>query len=249
MRALVLSDIHANLDALDAVLNAAPAHDTVWNLGDSVGYGACPNEVLDLVPQLGRVFVRGNHDRACAGLTSLEDFNPIAARAVEWTRGVLTPHHHAWLRSLPRGPVQAHPEVSCVHGAPADEDLYMISVEDALYGTTETLPPVTFFGHTHVQGGFATSGGEWFRLVPEFVSAAETESFQLDLRAGARHLLNPGSVGQPRDGDWRAAFALYDDDAAAVTFFRIPYDLARAQERIRAAGLPDRLASRLGLGR
>src|SRR5271156_3817446 len=115
MRALLLSDIHANIDALEAVLEAAPAHDQVWNLGDVVGYGAAPNEVIERVRSLGETFVRGNHDRACSGLLSVEDFNPIAGRAALWTRDVLTPEHMDWLRHMARGPVTpGSPQVSCM---------------------------------------------------------------------------------------------------------------------------------------
>jgi diadenosine tetraphosphatase ApaH/serine/threonine PP2A family protein phosphatase len=266
MRALILSDIHANLDALDAVLAAAPAHDTVWNLGDSVGYGAQPNEVIERVRGLGRVFVRGNHDRACCGLTSLESFNAIAARAAEWTSHQLTEEHTLWLRALPHGPVIATEGVACMHGSAADEDEYLLSIRDAIEDVAlaplhESQTRVNFFGHTHVQGGFATNGEEWFRLTPVFGKSPPVfdkamtsdrhsyEEYELQLRAGARYLLNPGSVGQPRDQDWRAACALYDSARATVTFLRIPYDVRAAQTRILEAGLPDRLAARLRTGR
>ncbi len=250
MRALVLSDIHANLDALNAVLDAAPAHDAVWNLGDVVGYGANPNEVIDRVRGLGKVFVRGNHDRACSGLTSLEDFNPIAARAAKWTQCVLSAEHIAWLRHLAQGPVlPGETGVSCAHGSPIDEDQYLLSVRDAWQPLRERQERLNFFGHTHLQGGFAANGEEWFRLTPSYATHAEADVYELTLREGARYLLNPGSVGQPRDGDWRAAFAIYDDEARTVHFHRVPYDLRLAQMRIVRAGLPDRLATRLRDGR
>ena len=143
MRALILSDIHANLDALDAVLAAAPHYDVVWNLGDNVGYGACPNEVIDRISELGTVFVRGNHDRACCGLASLDDFNPVAARAARWTQRMLTPEHVLWLRHLARGPLQPYGDVvSCMHGSALDEDEYLINVRDA-------WKPLKGRGHTH----------------------------------------------------------------------------------------------------
>jgi diadenosine tetraphosphatase ApaH/serine/threonine PP2A family protein phosphatase len=250
MRALILSDIHANLEALNAVLDAAPAHDVVWNLGDVVGYGANPNEVIDRARGLGNVFVRGNHDRACCGLTGLEDFNPVAGRAARWTQCVLTGEHTEWLRGLAHGPVMPDgPQVSCVHGSLLDEDEYVLTVRDAWRPLKEAQTRINFFGHTHVQGGFATNGEEWFRLTPQYGSRDEAEAYELPLRENARYLLNPGSVGQPRDGDWRAAFALYDDAAETVTYSRIPYDVREAQERILRAGLPDRLATRLSEGR
>lgn len=250
MRALILSDIHANLEALNAVLNAAPAHDTVWNLGDIVGYGANPNEVIDRVRGLGSVFVRGNHDRACSGLTGVEDFNPIAGRAAKWTQCVLSAEHIAWLRHLSAGPVMPDCRlVSCAHGSLLDEDEYVLSVRDAWEPLKQAATRINFFGHTHLQGGFATNDEEWFRLKPDYSTHNDAEEYELDLREGARYLLNPGSVGQPRDGDWRAAFAIYDDAAMTVTFCRVPYEVRVAQMRIIRAGLPDRLATRLRDGR
>jgi diadenosine tetraphosphatase ApaH/serine/threonine PP2A family protein phosphatase len=250
MRALILSDIHANLEALTAVLSSAPQYDVVWNLGDVVGYGANPNEVIDRVRELGTVFVRGNHDRACSGLSGLEDFNPIASRAARWTQCVLTSEHTDWLRNLATGPIMPDgPQVSCVHGSLLDEDQYVLTVRDAWRPLHEAHTRLNFFGHTHVQGGFAANGDEWFRLSPQYGSRDEAEEYELPLRESARYLLNPGSVGQPRDGDWRAAFAVYDDDGKAVTFYRVPYNVREAQSRILRAGLPDRLASRLREGR
>lgn len=250
MRALLISDIHANLEALEAVLAAAPAYDVVWNLGDVVGYGANPNEVIDAARRLGSVFVRGNHDRACCGLGGAEDFNPIAQAACRWTECVLTDEHREWLRHLSAGPISPDgPQVSCVHGSPIDEDEYIVTVRDAWPSLTSTDKRITFFGHTHMQGGFATNGDEWFRLTPQYGTKEQPEEYELPLREGARYLLNPGSVGQPRDGDWRAAFAIYDDQQMIVTWYRVPYDLREAQERIVRAGLPNRLASRLKDGR
>jgi diadenosine tetraphosphatase ApaH/serine/threonine PP2A family protein phosphatase len=141
-----------------------------------------------------------------------------------------------------------------------DEDDYVLTVRDAWPALDATDARITFFGHTHVQGGFATNGDEWFRLAPHYAMHRnghgavrgvheEAEEFELELREGARYLLNPGSVGQPRDGDWRAAFALYDDARMMLTWYRVPYDLKEAQERILRAGLPDRLAARLKEGR
>ena len=250
MRALLLSDIHSNLEALTAVLAVAPANDVVWNLGDVVGYGANPNEVIDLVQQLGSTIVRGNHDRACCGLSDVSDFNPIAGRAARWTRAVLTEDHTRWLQGLAVGPIHPDgPSVTCVHGSPLDEDQYLLTVRDAWKPLCESKTRINFFGHTHVQGGFATNGEEWFRLTPQYATRHMLESYELTLRDGARYMLNPGSVGQPRDGDWRAAFALFDEEARTVTYYRVPYDVRLAQMRILGAGLPDRLAIRLRDGR
>jgi predicted phosphodiesterase len=250
MRALILSDIHSNLDALEAVIEAAPAWDIVWNLGDIVGYGANPNEVIDRVRSLGEVFVRGNHDRVCCGLSSMEDFNPIASRAAKWTQVVLSEDHVRWLQGLAHGPVMPDgPQVSCMHGSPLDEDEYVLSLRDAWAPLHQTLTRINFFGHTHLQGGFATNGDSLVKLNPHYSRRHLAEEFEIPLDDGVRYLINPGSVGQPRDHDWRAAFAIYDDQRMTVSFCRVPYDVRAAQMRIIRAGLPDRLATRLREGR
>lgn len=266
MRILLLSDIHANIEALEACLAAAPPHDRVANLGDIVGYGGSPNEVTARSRQLGSLFVRGNHDKACTGLEGLEYFNPIAAWAATWTQQNLTPENYEWLRSLPTGPVTlegaqspaAHAEngdllaapVYAVHGSPSDEDEYIISVQDALDVLMRSSTRLTFFGHTHVQGGFsldARRGG--LVLSPMYVTPNDAEQLVFPLEPTTKYLINPGSVGQPRDGDWRAGFALFDTEAYAVTFYRVPYDVDAAQRHIYDAHLPDRLALRLKEGR
>jgi diadenosine tetraphosphatase ApaH/serine/threonine PP2A family protein phosphatase len=249
MRALILSDIHANLDALDAVLAAAPQHDTVWNLGDIVGYGAMPNETIERVQELGTFFVRGNHDRACSSQIPATEFNPVAARAVLWTQQTLTPEHSDWLKQLPVGPVipEGH-SVSCMHGSILDEDEYLLSAEDAWFPLKYANTRVNFFGHTHVQGGFAADDEECRAIDPGHAAKKGKEMAVFPLRRGLRYLLNPGSVGQPRDGDWRAAFAVFDDEQSAVEFHRVPYDVRVAQMRILRAGLPERLATRLREG-
>lgn len=251
MRILLLSDIHANLEALEASLAAAPAYDLVVNLGDIVGYGASPNEVATRSRELGTVFVRGNHDKAATGLMELEDFNPMAAAAAVWTRGELTPENLEWLRNLPHGPVSLpeFPQVQLVHGSPNDEDEYVVSLGDALAPLITLTMPLTFFGHTHLQGGFFANGLSADGFRPEYRTVGQAESVALQLKPNARYMINPGSVGQPRDGDWRAAFALYDTDAQVVHFHRTPYKLKDAQDRIFAANLPSRLATRLAAGR
>src|SRR5579875_2176380 len=246
MRALVVSDIHGNLQALEAVLNAAGHFDQLWNLGDAVGYGANPNEIIDILRSRAAVNVRGNHDRVCAGLTDSENFNPVAAQAALWTRQTLTPENLAWLRAVPQGPIRTTDLASCAHGSPLDEDHYILSMRDAWTPLQRMGTPLTFFGHTHVQGAFLQSEADWEELHPVF---EETGTFELRLEDGLRLLVNPGSVGQPRDRDPRAAFAVYDSTTHEVVFHRVPYDIAAAQAAIRAAGLPERLASRLETGR
>ena len=251
MRILLISDIHSNLEAFDACMAAAPAHDLVVNLGDIVGYGGNPNEVIARSQSVGRVFVRGNHDKAVSGLMDLEEFNPAAGLATIWTRDQLTRANLEWLRSLPQGPIQLSevPGAQFVHGSANDEDEYMINVADAIARLVASPVPITFFGHTHLQGGFILQGqiGESYR--PGFRTVGQPESSNWPLRKDRRYLVNPGSVGQPRDGDWRAAFAMFDSDAWIVSFYRIPYNVRVAQEKILAANLPPRLATRLATGR
>jgi predicted phosphodiesterase len=251
VRILLFSDIHSNLEALEACLAAAPAYDIVVNLGDTVGYAANPNEVIARCRTIGSVFVRGNHDKAVSGLMDLEDFNPTAGLATLWTRDQLTPENLEWLRTLPQGPVRIEelPGVQFVHGSALDEDEYLVTARDAMAPLLIDSMPVTFFGHTHLQGGFVAQGaaGETFR--PAYRTIGQPESFHWRLHRSERYLINPGSVGQPRDGDWRSGFAIFDSDAWAVTFYRVPYNLRVAQDKILAANLPQRLATRLATGR
>jgi predicted phosphodiesterase len=251
VRILVLSDIHSNLEALEACIAAAPAHDSVVNLGDTVGYCASPNEVIELSRQLGKVFVRGNHDKAVCGLVDLKDFNPVAALAAEWTRDQLTPENMEWLRGLPQGPLQLDglKDAQFVHGSPMDEDEYVVTVRDAVGPILDTAVSVTFFGHTHLQGTFVANATHLDALRPTYKTVGQTEVSEIALKTGYRYLVNPGSVGQPRDGDWRAAFVVFDTDSRIATFCRVPYDLKSAQDRIFAAQLPTRLATRLAAGR
>ena len=260
MRILLITDIHANLEGFEACLAAVPQHDLVVNLGDIVGYGASPNEVTDRSRQIGAIFVRGNHDKACTGLTGIEEFNPIAGMAALWTQQTLTPENLEWLRKLPEGPVQLEGvgsekapiplgKVQCVHGSPLDEDEYIIVMRDAYEPLVQTDAAITFFGHTHIQGGFCTHGEEWETLRPVYRTRKALESCDLSLMPAAKYLINPGSAGQPRDGDWRAACALYDTEQSRVTFYRVPYEVEKTQQRILDAKLPERLATRLLEGR
>jgi diadenosine tetraphosphatase ApaH/serine/threonine PP2A family protein phosphatase len=251
VRILIISDIHANLEALEACLDAAPAHDRVFNLGDIVGYGANPNEVTERARSLGEVFVRGNHDKACSGVSSLDDFNPIAGLAALWTRERLKPEHLEFLRAMPQGPITPLDGLQCVHGSPRDEDEYVLFPRDAYSILAHAAVPLIFFGHTHVQGGYWIDDEREAEAViqPQYPTANSAQTFRLQLSSAVKYLINPGSIGQPRDGDPRAAFALYDTSDSSVTFHRVPYDIAQAQEKIFAAGLPERLAIRLEEGR
>jgi diadenosine tetraphosphatase ApaH/serine/threonine PP2A family protein phosphatase len=251
MRALILSDIHGNLEALNAVLAAAGEFDALWNLGDIVGYGASPNEVIAIVREKANYNVRGNHDRVCCGLASAVGFNPIARAAAEWTREEMTPVNREWLVQLPKGPLQpaGMPCISLAHGSPLNEDQYIITMRDAWAPLQQSGINITFIGHTHLQGGFMQKDQDWHELRPKYDTKNDAESWTLEIPEGTRHLINPGSIGQPRDNDWRAAFAIYDTDASTVVFHRVPYDLTAAQGRIQMAGLPEKLAARLREGR
>jgi diadenosine tetraphosphatase ApaH/serine/threonine PP2A family protein phosphatase len=197
------------------------------------------------------VFVRGNHDKACSGISNLDDFNPIAGLAALWTRQQLKPDHLQFLRELPHGPVMPMENVQLVHGSPRDEDEYVLMPQEAYYLLAQTPSPLTFFGHTHLQGGFWINGeaGREGRLDPHYASPSDPQKLTLELDPSSRYLINPGSVGQPRDYDPRAAFLVYDTDANSITFYRVPYDIGRAQRKIILAGLPERLATRLAEGR
>lgn len=250
MRALVLSDIHGNLEGLSAVLAAAGSFDALWNLGDVVGYGASPNEVAAQMQQLATQSVRGNHDKVCCGIESPATFNETAREAAEWTRDHLTPETAAWLHDLPSGPVRVpDADVSLAHGSPVNEDIYILNIRDAWAPLQTMQQQTTFFGHTHIQGGFGWQEGKWFEVKPKYSRRSGACHWTLTLEANRRYLLNPGSVGQPRDLDQRAAFAIYDSTAKTVTFHRVPYDIDLAQGRILLAGLPEKLAKRLRVGR
>jgi diadenosine tetraphosphatase ApaH/serine/threonine PP2A family protein phosphatase len=252
VRLLLFSDIHSNLEALEACLDAAPEYDRVANLGDVVGYGGSPNQTVELLHATEPINVRGNHDRVCCGLDDTTNFNPAAADAAHWTRNELSDRNLDWLRELPCGPVRdkAWAGVQFVHGSPLDEDDYITSP----FGASEALESspchLTFFGHTHIQCAYARPHDIAGPLVPERLnSASSAQISRLKLDPTKKYLVNPGSVGQPRDRDRRAAFAVYDSKHHEILFYRVPYDIAGAQERILQAGLPKMLAMRLDEGR
>jgi predicted phosphodiesterase len=248
MRVLILSDLHANLPATRAVLEAAAIEgwDHALVLGDLVGYGADPAAVIDQVRALdGATVIRGNHDKVVAGIDNAADFNAVARQAAEWTRAALDDAHLAYLRDLPRGPLAvAHvrSETAICHGAPFDEDYYVFDADDAGHALSTTSASLVFFGHTHVQIAFREHAGRHGT-----VTALDADAIHVP--AGVRTIINPGSVGQPRDGDSRAAYAVFDTEAALVTLHRVPYDVVDAQRRILAAGLHPNLAERLAFGR
>ena len=247
MRLLVLSDIHANLTALEAAFEAAQGSwDRVVCLGDVVGYGPDPNEVTSRIREVSAATIRGNHDKAVTDLMGTDDFNPVARAAVHWSRAQLSNENLDWLAALPQGPLEAD-GVILVHGAFQDEDEYVFTPAQALEGLLDSTLPVTFFGHTHHQGGFSYQ--ETQLDVLQLHPHEGEERSALRIEPGKRYLLNPGSIGQPRDGDPRAGFAIADLEREIVEFWRVPYDVEKVQQRMRNARLPEPLALRLTVGR
>lgn len=241
MKYLVISDIHANLEALEATFAAAGDYDRVLVLGDLVGYGADPNAVIERVRALaGATIIRGNHDKVGAGLEGAEGFNHLARHAIRWTTEALTTDNRAWLAALPQGPVTVDDLVEICHGTPFDEDVYVFDDLDAQRAIRSAQRPLCLFGHTHVPAVY--EGNRQHDADSRF-------PFCVELREDARYLVNCGAVGQPRDGDPRAAFGIVDAQARTVTIVRATYDVAAAQAKILAAGLPEVLAQRLSVGR
>jgi diadenosine tetraphosphatase ApaH/serine/threonine PP2A family protein phosphatase len=257
MKYLVISDIHANLEALDATLSASGTYDRVLVLGDLVGYGADPNAVIDRVRALANVtIIRGNHDKVGAGIEDVEGFNHLARHAIAWTAATLTPDNRTWLAALPQGPAIIDQGVEICHGTPFDEDVYVFDDLDALRALRAARRPLCLFGHTHVPAVFQLAdpipdAEGRFRSEGELdvVDPRRGIEFTLPLAERARYLINCGAVGQPRDGDPRAAFGIFDTDTRTLTMMRATYDVAGAQAKIVGAGLPEVLAQRLAVGR
>jgi predicted phosphodiesterase len=246
VRYLILSDLHGNLEGLNAVLEQSTGQwDRVVCCGDLVGYGADPNAVVEWVRANCPTVVRGNHDRASTGMEDLEWFNPVARAAAVWTLQALTPANAEYIRGLPRGPLAVE-GFEVLHGSPFDEDEYVIAAGEAgnAFGYLESR--LAFFGHTHVQGGFIWNQSR-VETIPRPALNGDHEFLQID--AECAYLINPGSTGQPRDGDPRAGYVLYDSDERRVKYCRVAYDIAGAQKKIYEAGLPPILADRLSVGR
>lgn len=241
MRALILSDIHANLNALEAVLEAAGGVDTVWCLGDVVGYGPDPNECVEQLRRLPSMLcILGNHDAAVAGLIPLEAFNPEARLSIQWTRAALTPTNLTWLAGLPETSVQEG--VTLAHGSPRNPVWeYLLDPAAAALSFEHFETDLCFVGHTHLPIAYTqNSNGKTARwTVP-----LHDEAF----RPAGKTILNPGSAGQPRDRDPRAAFGIFDTNSRTWFPRRVAYNFRDVQERIRSYSLPVRLAVRLAEG-
>jgi diadenosine tetraphosphatase ApaH/serine/threonine PP2A family protein phosphatase len=239
MRIALLSDIHSNLAALDAVLSAVGSVDAIWHLGDVVGYGPDPDAVVERLAVLGAIGVCGNHDVAAVSSEGVEYFNVDARRAIQWTSETISPATREWLRALPE--TRTVGDFELVHGSPRGPVWeYVTSAPVARASLAALTATYGLHGHTHVPAVFRDDDG-----AIELISPRDGSSLRFD---GRPLLLNPGSVGQPRDGDPDASYAIVDTDRGEVTWHRAPYDIAATQAAMSAAGLPERLVARLDHG-
>jgi len=239
VRIAVLSDIHSNLVALDAVLAAIGTVDALWHLGDVVGYGPEPDAVVGRLAERDAVGVRGNHDAAATGGSEIDWFNPEARAAMEWTRSAISDETRAWLAALPLRHVDA--DFTLVHGSPRDPVWeYVTTPNQAKAGLSAIQSRHGLHGHTHIPVAFTEVDGRMRTLAPR---AGNTVAL-----GEGRMLLNPGSVGQPRDGDPRASYLVLDTEAGTATWGRTAYDIEAVRGSMQAAGLPQRLSDRLRVG-
>lgn len=240
MRYAIFGDVHANLEALQAVLEDARAHEVTHFvcLGDLVGYNADPVACLELVRSMECPIVKGNHDEQACEVTDLSYFNPLAARAIQWTRDQLTDEHKEWLKALKFSRLVRN--FTIVHStldSPASWG-YVLSDLDASASFSYQHTQLCFYGHTHVPRAFIRDT-RVHEVAPDLIT----------LEAGKKYFFNAGSVGQPRDQDWRASYAIYTPAEQTIQWRRLSYDIETAQKKIIAAGLPERLALRLAEGR
>jgi predicted phosphodiesterase len=239
MRIAVISDVHANLHALDAVLAHVGSVDAVWHLGDIVGYGPEPDAVVDRLASAGAIGVRGNHDAAAVGGTEIDWFNADARAAMEWTRRAISTSTIAWLTALPQR--REVDDFTLVHGSPLDPTWeYVTTAAAALDNLAAISTTHGLNGHTHVPIAFSLDGVRMERIEPSAAPATGLD--------GHRMLLNPGSVGQPRDGNPRASYLILDLAGRRAQWGRVAYDIDAVRAQMRAAGLPLRLGDRLRHG-
>jgi diadenosine tetraphosphatase ApaH/serine/threonine PP2A family protein phosphatase len=259
MRIVLLSDIHSNEPAMRAVLDALPAHDHIWCLGDTIGYGPNPNECLREMRERAQHVLTGNHDLASLGAISLVTFNPLARAANEWNNKQLDDELRAYLAERParidldaefqpyppeRADRSAQDAATLAHASPRDPVWeYVLDEVVAKENLAHFTAPICFIGHSHVPLVFA------YHLGPSLEFGHAEAAYVVELKPDSRYIVNPGSVGQPRDSDPRAAFAVWDTEAHTITFHRVQYDVAETQRRMREAKLPSALAERLALGR
>ncbi|NIO16773.1 MAG: metallophosphoesterase [Deltaproteobacteria bacterium] len=245
MKVAVISDVHSNLEALTAVVEDAKKRgaEQLWCLGDVVGYNADPDQCCEIVKDRCSIAIMGNHDSAVVGNTEPSHFNRVAKEAVMWSRKVLKRSNMEFLKRL-RSAVVFDDTVLIVHGAPSDPDRYILSEEAAkselLYMVRNLKRKVCFFGHTHFPLAY--------KIGPDGKFSSYRGEGSITLEEDSSYLVNPGSTGQPRDGDVRASYVMFDRDKMVVTWVRAPYDIKTCQEKIMTAGLPPFLAERLEAG-
>ncbi|HYR41907.1 MAG TPA: metallophosphoesterase family protein [Terriglobia bacterium] len=248
MRYLILSDIHSNIEGLAACTQRAKdaGYDRVLCCGDLVGYGPNPVEAIDGIRGLNAITIRGNHDRVAAGLDEAAQFNPHARLAVYWTRSVLPESYRDYLANLPVGPIDVNEDAQLVHGAVTDEDDYIFTEADADENFILARKRITFFGHSHFPVVFCSDddGNSVLATSYEF-----DEFIAVKCETDGKLFVNPGSVGQPRDGDPRSSFAIWDQDRGRIEFYRVEYDVSLTQKKMREAQLPGYLVQRLAHGR
>ena len=245
MRYFVFSDVHANQEAFNAVLSAiAEEHvDRIIFLGDIVGYGAQPNEVVDrLIALKPDAMVRGNHDKVIAGIEDGSSFQNLAHASAMWSRVQIRPDNRAYLQRMPQGPITLEEKIQIAHGSPHDEDFYIMGHWDARPILRQSQSWIVFYGHTHVPMIYSTES-KFSQCYPE------DDEVYYRLAEDRRYLINPGSVGQPRDLNPQASFAILDTDENIICIKRVRYDIQAAQRKIREAGLPVWHADRLAAGR
>lgn len=240
MKIAVISDIHSNLEALQVVRREIEKEkvERIYCLGDTVGYNANPSECLEMIREMGAVSVAGNHDFAAVGMTSAEDFNPYARVAASWAAKQLNPEEKKFIEALPL--VRKLPEVTLVHATLHEPENwgYVFTAHDAADCFEYQETPICFIGHSHLPSVFEEGG--------EVIYSPEAE---VKLDPEKRYIINAGSVGQPRDGNPKSCFVIYDTEKSTVQFRRVSYDIAKTQQKVLAAGLPPFLAERLAVGR
>jgi predicted phosphodiesterase len=243
MRIVILSDIHSNLVALEAVLSAAGEFDALWCVGDTIGYGPRPNECVEMMRKHAQIAITGNHDLACLGKIDLRDFNPDARKANLWNGSQLSAENRTWLEPLPPS-FHVDKQFLVAHGSPREPIWeYLLMPEQAVSNFELFTNQVCVIGHSHVQLGFRMRHGSEHaeRFIPD-------QGRPVELHKSTRYFINPGSVGQPRDQDPRAAFAIFDTTSNCVHFYRVAYDIAKTQRQMREVGLPYALIRRLEFG-
>ena len=244
MRYLIFSDIHSNLEAFEKLLSLkiTKSIDKFLFLGDLVGYGADPNDTISLFRKMDNIYsIRGNHDKVISNLESSSLFNPVAAFSAEWSKVKLSEENREFLKDLDKGPVIVDNFLTICHGSTFDEDYYVFSVFEAVESLKFMKTSIGFFGHTHFPVIY-------FQRNNKLNAIPLNSDKRIKLDPNTRYLINPGSIGQPRDKNPRSSFIVYDSDKREIIFSRFEYNIKRAQKKIRAAGLPELLASRLESG-